>query len=220
VALELMGKQKGDYKALHPNTTSTWRNRLTTPIRPRALAIIFCRRPPDRLARRARLCLQSKAVESATFSRSADSFRMRCDDAGPGIRRLFCHIKEDVGDSGSRRRCFAKSISAQTAIGTGINADPRYAALAIESWRGFRTNRWWASNLTKRPRHGRLRGCFPGVLKRVAVKLSKICNDLVCCRAAPARVLAKFACDGAGGILHHAGQVNPVIEVVNQVAIW
>ena len=61
---------------------------------------------------------------------------------------------------------------------------------------------------------------FSGLLKRVAVKLSKICNDL--------RLLSSGPCAGFGEIRLPAvqagssimpGKVNPVIpEVVNQVA--
>ncbi len=60
---------------------------------------------------------------------------------------------------------------------------------------------------------------FSGVLKRIAVKLSKICNDLRLLSSGRRPGLGESTCPDAGGIEHHPGKVNPVIpEVVNQIA--
>ncbi len=80
-----------------------------------------------------------------------------------------------------RRPLFREVNLGATAIGTGINADPRYAALASRGTvaRSSGQPMVLASNLIEatRPTCGAF-VLFSGVLKRVAVKLSKICNDL------------------------------------------
>ena len=58
-----------------------------------------------------------------------------------------------------------------------------------------------------------------GVLKRTAVKVSKICNDLRLLSWARRRASVRCVCRPAGRFQHMPGKVNPVIpEMVNQVA--
>jgi aspartate ammonia-lyase len=108
-----------------------------------------------------------------------------------------------------------------TAIGTGITADPRYAALAIEELaRISKQPMVPASNLIEATSDMGAFVLFSGVLKRVAVKLSKICNDLRLLSSGPRAGLAEIhlpAVQAGSSIM--PGKVNPVIpEMVNQVA--
>ena len=109
-----------------------------------------------------------------------------------------------------------------TAIGTGITAHPDYAGKALQvSWcdiTGIALST--APNLVEATQDCGAFVQLSGVLKRVAVKLSKICNDL--------RLLSRGPRSGLGeinlppmqaGSSIMPGKVNPVIpEVVNQVA--
>lgn len=108
-----------------------------------------------------------------------------------------------------------------TAVGTGVNAPPGYAALAVRHLSTI-------SGYDLIEAQDRIEASsdlgafvtFSGVLKRIAVKISKICNDL--------RLLSSGPRAGFGEILLPAvqagssimpGKVNPVIpEVVNQIA--
>ncbi len=66
-----------------------------------------------------------------------------------------------------------------TAIGTGINTDPRYAALVREQAREITGIPLVTSpDLVEATQDTGAFVLVSGVLKRVAVKLSKICNDL------------------------------------------
>jgi aspartate ammonia-lyase len=108
-----------------------------------------------------------------------------------------------------------------TAIGTGINADPRYAALAVEELsRVSGQPMVLASNLIEATSDLGAFVLFSGTLKRVAVKLSKICNDLRLLSSGPRTGLGEIrlpAVQAGSSIM--PGKVNPVIpEVVNQVA--
>jgi aspartate ammonia-lyase len=108
-----------------------------------------------------------------------------------------------------------------TAIGTGINAEPEYAALVCKhlikvSGIPFIT----AHNLVEATQDCGSFVQLSGVLKRVAVKLSKTCNDLRLLSSGPRAGLGEInlpAVQAGSSIM--PGKVNPVIpEVVNQVA--
>ncbi len=108
-----------------------------------------------------------------------------------------------------------------TAIGTGINADPDYAATCTKTLSevtGMKlveaTNMIEATNDT---------GAFimnSSALKRLAVKLSKICNDLRLMSSGPRCGLGEINLPPMQpGSSIMPGKVNPVIpEVVNQIA--
>lgn len=110
-----------------------------------------------------------------------------------------------------------------TAIGTGVNAPPGYAELVTKYLRDI-------TGLDLKLAHDLIEATvdtgayvqLSGVLKRTAVKISKICNDL--------RLLASGPRTGLGeinlppmqpGSSIMPGKVNPVIpEVVNQTAFY
>ena len=79
------------------------------------------------------------------------------------------------------------------------------------SWRALPASRWCsASNLIEATSDMGAFVLFSGVLKRIAVKLSKICNDLRLLSQRPAhRLRRNQAAGGAGRLLDHAGQGQP-----------
>jgi aspartate ammonia-lyase len=108
-----------------------------------------------------------------------------------------------------------------TAIGTGLNAPPNYATLITRILRELTGVPVIESqNLVEATQDA---GCYvqlSGVLKRVAVKLSKICNDLRLLSSGPRAGLNEINLPRmAPGSSIMPGKVNPIIpEVVNQVA--
>ena len=108
-----------------------------------------------------------------------------------------------------------------TAIGTGINADPRYAVLAVDHLSNitgypFRL----AKDLIAATSDMGAFVMFAGVTKRLAIKLSKICNDLRLLSSGPRTGLGEINLPPQQpGSSIMPGKVNPVIpEAVNQVA--
>lgn len=108
-----------------------------------------------------------------------------------------------------------------TAIGTGINTDPEYAKLAVEqlseiSGIQFKS----ASDLVEASSDMGAFVLFSSMLKRLAVKLSKISNDLRLLSMGPRCGLSEInlpAQQPGSSIM--PGKINPVIpEAVNQVA--
>jgi aspartate ammonia-lyase len=108
-----------------------------------------------------------------------------------------------------------------TAIGTGINAHPDYARLVCQNLRIVTDIPVvTASNLIEATQDCGSFVQLSGVLKRVAVKLSKTCNDLRLLSSGPRVGLNEINLPPMqAGSSIMPGKVNPVIpEVVNQIA--
>jgi aspartate ammonia-lyase len=108
-----------------------------------------------------------------------------------------------------------------TAIGTGINAHPEYAARACRELRRLTgVDLLSAADLVEATQDVGAFVQLSGVLKRNAVKVSKICNDLRLLSSGPRAGLAEIALPAVqAGSSIMPGKVNPVIpEMVNQVA--
>ncbi len=224
VALEIMGLPKGDYASLHPNDdvnmAQSTNDAYPTALR---LAIIFAAQPLIRALDELAYAFKTKAVEFADVLKIG---RTQLQDAvpmtlGQEFDAFYATLKEDVARIRESAALFREMNLGATAIGTGINADPRYAALAIEELgRAAGEPLVSATNLIEATSDMGAFVLFSGVLKRVAIKLSKISNDL--------RLLSSGPRAGFGEIILPAvqagssimpGKVNPVIpEVVNQVA--
>ena len=108
-----------------------------------------------------------------------------------------------------------------TAIGTGITADPRYAEAVcrhLSEITGIRMET--APDLIEATSDAGIFMTLSSTLKRAAVKLSKICNDLRLLSSGPQAGFGEInlpARQAGSSIM--PGKVNPVIpEVVNQVA--
>jgi len=108
-----------------------------------------------------------------------------------------------------------------TAVGTGITAHPEYAESVrrhLEEITGIPLVT--APNLVEATQDAGVFVQVSGVLKRIAVKLSKVCNDLRLLASGPRAGLGEInlpAMQAGSSIM--PGKVNPVIpEVVNQIA--
>ena len=224
VALELMGKARGDYAALHPNDdvnmAQSTNDAYPTALR---LAVIFATEPMIAALDELAFAFKAKAVEFADVLKIG---RTQLQDAvpmtlGQEFDAFFATIKEDVSRLREAAALFREVNLGATAIGTGITADARYASLAIEELaRAARQPMVPATNLIEATSDMGAFVLFSGVLKRVAVKLSKICNDLRLLSSGPRAGLSEIrlpAVQAGSSIM--PGKVNPVIpEVVNQVA--
>jgi aspartate ammonia-lyase len=128
---------------------------------------------------------------------------------------------EDIARLEETARLFLEVNLGGTAIGTGINADPRYQDTVIEELRALTGLEIApAENLVEATPDMGAFVMFSGVLKRVAVKLSKLCNDLRLLSSGPRCGLGEINLPAMQpGSTIMPGKVNPVIpEVVNQIA--
>jgi aspartate ammonia-lyase len=130
-------------------------------------------------------------------------------------------IGEDEERLGEARALIEEINLGATAIGTGINAPHGYANLACQylaEQTGVPLKQ--AANLIEATQDTGAFVQLSGVLKRVATKLSKTCNDLRLLSSGPQAGFGEIRLPARqAGSSIMPGKVNPVIpEVMNQVA--
>ena len=170
-----------------------------------------------------RLAFEAKAVE---FAQVLKMGRTQLQDAVPmTLGQEFSTYAVMLGEDEERLREACLLIHeinlGATAIGTGINAHPDYARLVCVNLSGITGIKLvTAGNLIEATQDCGAFVQLSGVLKRVAVKLSKTCNDLRLLSSGPRAGLGEInlpAMQAGSSIM--PGKVNPVIpEVVNQIA--
>jgi len=223
-ALELMGRPLGDYEHCHPNNHVNL-SQSTNDVYPTAVRVALILRMDELVGalRELEAALRSKAAE---FNDVLKMGRTQLQDAvpmtlGQEFEAYAVTTAEDIARLEETARLFLEVNLGGTAIGTGINADPRYPALAIaELARISGLELVAAPNLVEATPDTGAFVMFSGVLKRVAVKLSKMCNDLRLLSSGPRCGIGEInlpAMQPGSSIM--PGKVNPVIpEVVNQIA--
>jgi aspartate ammonia-lyase len=222
--LELMGYQRGDYKKLHPLEDVNM-SQSTNDVYPTAVKVALRFKIDDLIAGMEvlRIAFTAKAEE---FKDVLKMGRTQLQDAVPmTLGQEFSTYAVMIEEDQQRLREAALLIQEMnlgaTAIGTGINAHPEYAALA-RKYLSEVTGIMYitAGNLVEATQDAGSFVQLSGVLKRVAVKLSKICNDLRLLSSGPRTGLGEInlpAVQAGSSIM--PGKVNPVIpEVVNQIA--
>jgi aspartate ammonia-lyase len=223
-ALELLGHEKGEYSYLHPNEDVNL-GQSTNDVYPTAvrIATIFA----------VRGLLEAMSVLQEAFSRKAVEFR---DVLKMGRTQLQDAVPMTLGQEFSTyavmldedRARLAEAVLliheinlGATAIGTGLNAAPGYAEAArrhLAAITGLELVT--AANLIEATQDCGAFVQMSGVLKRIAVKLSKTCNDLRLLSSGPRAGFGEINLPPVqAGSSIMPGKVNPVIpEVVNQVA--
>jgi aspartate ammonia-lyase len=223
-ALELLGHAKGEYQHLHPNDHVNL-GQSTNDVYPTALKIAahFGIQRLEQAMAVLRGAFERKAVEFADVLKMG---RTQLQDAVPmTLGQEFSTYATMLGEDEQRLREAVELVHeinlGGTAIGTGITAHPEYAArvrahLAEVTGVPVVT----APNLIEATQDCGAFVQLSGVLKRVAVKLSKTCNDLRLLSSGPRAGLGEINLPPMqAGSSIMPGKVNPVIpEVVNQIA--
>src|SRR4051812_15247605 len=223
-ALEILGQQKGEYQHLHPldhvNLSQSTNDVYPTAIK---LALQFGIK---------RLLTEMVALRKA-FAHKAMEFddvlkvgRTQLQDAVPmTLGQEFSTYAVMLGEDEQRLAEAGDLIReinlGATAIGTGINAHPDYAALVTTRLSELSGVPFMSSpNLIEATQDAGAFVQLSGVLKRVAVKLSKTCNDLRLLSSGPRAGIGEISLPAVqAGSSIMPGKVNPVIpEVVNQIA--
>jgi aspartate ammonia-lyase len=223
-ALEHMGHPKGSYEIIHPNDHVN-ASQSTNDVYPTSL----------RLATWFGLgsLLEALAQLRSAFEHKADEFksvlkigRTQLQDAVPmTLGQEFLSFAIMLGEDETRlreaRELMLEVNLGATAIGTGINAPGGYTEQVIPllaQISGVPVIK--APNLVEATQDTGAFMQLSGVLKRVACKLSKTCNDLRLLSSGPQAGFGdiKLPARQAGSSIM-PGKVNPVIpEVMNQVA--
>jgi aspartate ammonia-lyase len=223
-ALELLGCEKGDYARLHPNEHVNM-SQSTNDVYPTALKLagyqgIFRLIEAMDVLRGA---FDGKAVE---FADALKMGRTQLQDAvpmtvGQEFSTYVVMLEEDIARLKEAVLLIREINLGATAIGTGINAHPEYAGLVCRHLAAITGIPVLTSpNLVEATQDCGSFVQLSGVLKRVAVKLSKVCNDLRLLSSGPRAGLGEINLPPMqAGSSIMPGKVNPVIpEVVNQIA--
>lgn len=224
IALEKLGHKKGEYEYLHPNNDVNL-SQSTNDAYPTALRITLYEKIFTLLE-----CMQ---ILRDSFSKKAKEFnhiikmgRTQLQDAVPMTLGQEFHtyvtmIEEDMQRLESAQRLIREMNLGATAIGTGINAHPNYTKIVEQKLQTV-TNRPFvtAKDLIEATQDTGAYVQMSAVFKRIATKISKICNDLRLLSSGPRCGINEINLPKMQpGSSIMPGKVNPVIpEVVNQVA--
>ena len=222
--LEILGHDRGDYVHLHPLDHVNM-SQSTNDVYPTALniALSFLIRELLTSMGWLRERFEQKQAEFADVLKMG---RTQLQDAVPmTLGQEFSAFAVTLGED-EKRLAEALALLQEinlgaTAIGTGINTHPAYAPLAcghLAALTGLPLVT--AANLVEATPDTGHYVQLSGVLKRVAVKLSKTCNDLRLLSSGPRAGFNEINLPPVqAGSSIMPGKVNPVIpEVVNQVA--
>ena len=222
--LEHLGHMKGEYQYLHPLEHVNM-SQSTNDVYPTAVKVALHFGIQRLVAAMAalRAAFEGKAQE---FAQVLKMGRTQLQDAVPmTLGQEFSTYAVMLGEDEQRLREACLLIHeinlGATAIGTGINAHPDYARLVcryLSDITGIKLET--AGNLVEATQDCGAFVQVSGVLKRVAVKLSKTCHDLRLLSSGPRAGLGEINLPPVqAGSSIMPGKVNPVIpEVVNQIA--
>jgi aspartate ammonia-lyase len=223
-ALEIMGYEKGRYDIVHPLNHVNM-SQSTNDVYPTALRLTLSQKLDGLMTEMQGL----QAAFSAKAREFADVIKMgrtQLQDAvpmtlGQEFGAWATMIGEDIQRVAEAQLLIREINMGATAIGTGLNSHPDYARLVTSHLRQLSgIPVVGAENLVEATQDTGAYVQLSGVLKRVATKLSKICNDLRLLSSGPRAGLHEINLPPmAPGSTIMPGKVNPIIpEVVNQVA--
>lgn len=223
-ALELHGKKKGEYQYIHPNNHVN-KSQSTNDVYPTAIRITTYLQSLDleKVLENLKTELEAKAEE---FAHVIKMGRTQLQDAvpmslGQEFKAWAITIGEDIERLRFSRKLLLEINMGATAIGTGILAKENYSVLVTKYLsKSTGLELISSSNFIEATQDC---GCYiqySSVIKRIACKLSKICNDLRLLSSGPRTGINEINLPPRQpGSSIMPGKVNPVIpEVVNQVA--
>jgi aspartate ammonia-lyase len=222
-ALEHMGKKKGEYKYCDPHDHVNLAQS-TNDAYPSALHVAMML-GNDRLVEELNRLVKAFQRKGKEFAGIVKMGRTQLQDAVPmTLGQEFGAWAKSLADEVAALRAVERVLCevnmGGTAIGTGLNAPAGYAEkcaahLAKITGRPIQL----AHDLVEATQDTQSYVLYSSVLKSLAIKLSKICNDLRLLSSGPRAGLREInlpAMQPGSSIM--PGKVNPVIpEVVNQV---
>ncbi len=223
-ALEHLGIAKGRYDVVDPhNHVNCCQS--TNDVYPSAIKIALLLML-DELSAALERTADAFAAKAEEFADVLKLGRTQLQDAvpmtlGQEFGTYAVMMRNDVAVLAAARKLLTELNLGGTAIGTGINTPPAYApAMIAELNRLTGLDLSGSDDLVEATQDVGGFVQLSGVLKRIAVKTSKICNDLRLLSSGPRAGLGEInlpAVQAGSSIM--PGKVNPVIpEMVNQVA--
>lgn len=222
-ALELLGHQKGEYQYCSPNDhvnlSQSTNDAYPTSIK---LATINAN---IQLIEHLKLLIAAFRKKGEEFKTVLKMGRTQLQDAvpmtlGQEFEAFAANLEEEIARLNQNSALFFEINMGATAIGTGLNAVPGYAELCAENLAKVSGHPFVsAPNLIEATPDTGSYVIYSSALKRMAIKISKICNDLRLLSSGPRCGFNEINLPPMQpGSSIMPGKVNPVIpEVMNQV---
>jgi len=222
-ALEIMGQPKGNYDILNPNNHVNM-GQSTNDAYPTAIRVAL-HLMLEKLLGQMEIIRNALSGKGDEFKEVIKLGRTELQDAvpmtlGQEFEAYSLLVDEDMRQVKYSQNLIVEINLGATAIGTGINAHPGYAELVAKYLAEFSSVPvYTAPNLIEATQDCGGYVQLSGVLKRIAVKLSKICNDLRLLSSGPRGGLNEINLPRMQpGSTIMPGKVNPVIpDMVIQV---
>ena len=222
-ALELMGHARGEYQYCSPNDHVN-RSQSTNDAYPTAIHIGLYY-THLKLVKHFATLIEAFRKKGAEFAHIIKMGRTQLEDAvpmtlGQTFNGFASILEHELKNLDFAAQDFLTVNMGATAIGTGITAEPEYAEKCIAALRKITgLDIKLADDLIGATSDTSCMVGYSAAMRRVAVKMNKICNDLRLLASGPRCGLGEFnlpAMQPGSSIM--PGKVNPVIpEVVNQV---
>ena len=222
-ALEIMGHKKGEYQFCSPNDHVNCAQS-TNDAYPSAFRYTFVRMD-RKLQESLKNLVESLRKKGKEFKHVIKMGRTQLQDAvpmtsGQEFDAFADNLEEELANLERNAVLLEEINMGGTAIGTGLNAVPGFAELCAKKMSELTGDKLVsAPNLVEATPDTGAYVSFSAALKRLAVKLSKTCNDLRLLASGPRCGLHEINLPPmAPGSSIMPGKVNPVIpEVTNQV---
>lgn len=223
-ALELLGHKKGEYTHCHPNNHVNL-SQSTNDAYPTAVKIALYA-GNKKLTAELSMLISAMHAKAKEFANVLKMGRTQLQDAvpmtlGQTFEAYAVTLEEEIQRLNENARLFLEINMGATAIGTGINSEPGYAEKVTEHLSAITgIPLVSAPNLIEATQDTGSFVMYSSSVKRLAVKLSKICNDLRLLSSGPRCGINEINLPPMQpGSSIMPGKVNPVIpEVVNQTA--
>jgi len=221
--LEKLGKNKGQYEFCSPNDHINL-SQSTNDAYPTAIKLGLLQMN-ENLVKKLQNIVEAFREKGKEFRNVIKMGRTQLQDAvpmtmGQEFEAFAATLEEDISKLNNNANLFVEVNMGATAIGTGINAPIGYAQLCaanLAAITGYPIVS--APDLVEATPDTGSYVIYSSAMKRLAVKLSKICNDLRLLASGPRAGLSEINLPPVQpGSSIMPGKVNPVIpEVVNQV---
>lgn len=222
-ALEILGHEKGDYSIVSPNDHVNL-SQSTNDAYPTAIRLTLIQ-VNKKLVKHLEQLIESFRAKGNEFSNVIKMGRTQLQDAvpmtlGQEFEAYAVTLEEEIERLNQMSDLFLEINMGATAIGTGINSVAGYGSLCSQKLAELTGENFvLAKNLIEATHDTGAYVIYSSALKRMAVKLSKICNDLRLLSSGPRAGFGEINLpEMQPGSSIMPGKVNPVIpEVVNQV---
>ncbi len=222
-ALEIMGFERGDYKNCSPNDHVNL-SQSTNDAYPTAVKLALINMN-HHLVGELKKMVESFRKKGEEFKDIIKMGRTQLQDAvpmtlGQEFESFASTMEEEISRLNQNANLFLEINMGGTAIGTGINAPKEFPKLCAKHLADLTGENFVsAPNLVEASSDTGSYVIYSSALKRMAIKLSKICNDLRLLSSGPRAGMNEINLPKMQpGSSIMPGKVNPVIpEVVNQV---